>query len=241
MPATSSLSGAYWRGFRQGLPFLLVIVPFGLLFGVAGTEAGFNLTEVMGFSIFVIAGASQFAAVQLMADNTPVLLVLLTSLAVNLRMAMYSAALAPHLGAAPVWKRALVAYFLVDQSYTLAAQDYEQRPQQSLGEKLAYYAGACSPVCPQWYFTTWLGAELGRAIPPEFALDFAVPITFLAMLAPIMRTLAHLAAAFVSIVVALALAFLPSGLGLLIAAAAAMATGAQVELWVARRKLGRRQ
>ncbi len=235
-PRTASLWAAYWRGVRQSLPFLLVIIPFGLLFGVAGTEAGFNLAEVMGFSILVIGGASQFTAVQLMTDNAPVIMVLLTSLAVNLRLAMYSAALSPHLGAAPVWQKALVSYFMVDQSYAMAAQDYEARPHQTLGEKLAYYAGACTPVCPQWYFSTWAGAVLGKAIPPAFALDFAVPITFLAMLAPMLRTPAHVAAALVSVGVALALAFLPSGLGLLIAAACAMMTGANVELWMQRRQ-----
>lgn len=236
MPKPSSPGAAFWRGFRHGLPFLLVIIPFGLLFGVAATEAGLNLAEVMGFSVLVLAGASQFAAVQLMTENAPVLMVILTALAVNLRMAMYSAALAPHLGAAPGWQKALVAYFMVDQVYALAAQDYEQRPRQALAEKLAYYAGACAPVCPQWLVATWAGAVLGEAIPPEFALDFAVPITFLAMLAPMMRTLAHLAAALVSIVLALALAFLPAGIGLLVAAVAAMITGAQVELWMQRRR-----
>lgn len=236
MSNSSSVRSAYWRGFRAGLPFVLVVAPFGMLFGVAATEAGLNLAEVLGFSILVIAGASQFTAIQLMTDNAPVFMVLLTSLAVNLRMAMYSAALAPHLGAAPTWQRAAIAYFMVDQSYAVSAQDYEKRPDQSLSEKLAYYAGACTPVCPQWYFSTWLGAVLGGAIPPEFALDFAVPITFLAIIAPIMRTLAHVAAAFVSVAAALGLAFLPAGTGLLIAAALAMATGAQVELWTHKRR-----
>ena len=232
----SSVSAAYWLGFRHGLPFLLVIAPFGLLFGVAASEAGFNLAEVMGFSVLVIAGASQFAAVQLMADNAPVLMVLATSLAVNLRMAMYSASLAPHLGAIPAWKKALAAYFLVDQIYALAILEYERHPRRSLAAKLAYYAGACTPVCPLWYVSTFFGATVGQAIPPQFALDFAVPITFLAMLAPMLRSLAHVAAAAVSAGLALLLSFLPGGVGLLIAAGAAMATGARVELWQRRRQ-----
>lgn len=235
MSQTPSYFAAYWRGFRQSLPFMLVIVPFGLLFGVAGNEAGLNLTEVLGFSVLVIAGASQFAALQLMNDHASTIMVILASLAVNLRMAMYSASLAPHLGAAPRWHRALVAYFLVDQVYALANIDYERAPRQSLGEKLAFYAGACTPVCPQWYVSTLAGAWLGKAIPPEFALDFAVPVTFLAMIAPMLRSIPHLVAAGVSVALALALAFLPSGLGLMIAAVGAMAAGAQTELWLARR------
>jgi len=236
MSQTSAIKAAYWRGFRNGLPFLLVIAPFGLLFGVAATNAGMDLAQVMGFSVMVIAGAAQFTALQLMGDHAPVVLILAASLAVNLRMAMYSAALTPHLGKSKAWHKALVAYFMVDQVYALSANEYETRPEMSRAEKLAYYAGACTPVCPNWYLATLAGALVGAAIPPEFALDFAVPITFLAMIGPALRSLAHVAAAFVSIVGALVLSFLPSGVGLMIAALAAMVTGAQVELWVARRK-----
>jgi Predicted branched-chain amino acid permease (azaleucine resistance) len=236
MSESTAIRDAYWRGVRHGLPFLLVIVPFGLLFGVAATNAGLDLAQVMGFSIMVIAGAAQFTALQLMGDHAPVVLVLAASLAVNLRMAMYSAALTPHLGKAKTWQKALVAYFMVDQAYALAANEYESHREMSRAEKLAYYAGVCTPVCPNWYVATLVGALVGAQIPPEFALDFAVPITFLAMIGPALRTLAHVAAALVSVVGALALSFLPSGVGLMIAALAAMVTGAQVELWVARRK-----
>lgn len=229
---------AFWRGFREGLPFVLVIAPFGLLFGVVATEAGFNLAETMAMTVLVIAGASQFAAVQMMADNAPALVVVVTALAVNLRMAMYSAALTPHLGRAPVWQRALIAYTLVDQCYALAAQEYELRPQQSTAQKVAYFFGASLAVCPWWYGMTLLGATVGEAIPPSLALDFAVPITFLAMVAPMLRTLAHLVAALVSVTVALLLAWMPHNTGLLVAGLVAMAAGAQTELWQSRRSAG---
>ncbi|MDP2739094.1 MAG: AzlC family ABC transporter permease [Pseudorhodobacter sp.] len=229
-------NATYWLGFRQSLPFLLVIIPFSLLFGVAGSEAGLTLAEVMGFSVLVIAGASQFTAVQLMSDNAPMLIVIATALAVNLRLAMYSASLTPHIGAAPTWQKVLTAYFMVDQVYALSIQEYERQPRRSLAEKVAFFAGASTPVCTLWIVFTLVGATVGGAIPPAFALDFAVPITFLAMLAPMLRSLAHVAAAAVSVVLALALSFLPGGVGLLVAAAAAMVTGAQVERWQHRRQ-----
>ena len=49
------------------------------------------------------------------------------------------------------------------------------------------------------------------------------------MVAPMIKSPAHIAAAFVSIIIALALAGLPAGSGLLIAAVCAMATGVIVE------------
>jgi len=226
---------SFLRGLCDSSPFLLVIVPFALLFGVVGTEAGLSITQVMGFSILIVAGASQFAALQLMIDNASTVIVLITALVVNLRMAMYSAALVPHLGAAPLWQRAIIAYFNVDQTYALSQVQFEKNPDMPLAHKIAYFFGTAAPVCPAWYGFTYVGAVAGGAIPPEFALDFAVPITFLALIAPALKTLAHVAAALTSVVLALAFAGLPAGLGLILAAVAAMAVGAQVELWQERR------
>lgn len=226
-PATAN--SAFWRGFRDAAPFVLVVSPFALLFGVVATEAGLNLPEVMAFSIAVIAGAAQFTALAMMQDNAPTVIVLASALAVNMRMAMYSAALAPHIGHLPLWRRATAAYFLVDQAYALSAVEFERRPGMSPAEKAAYYAGTIAPVCPLWYVFTWVGAEIGAAVPPEFALDFAVPITFLALSIVAMRTFAHVVAATVSVIAALGLAWMPFNVGLILAALLAMAAGAEVE------------
>jgi len=232
---TTGTRSAYWLGATHGAPFVLVVVPFALLFGVVGMEAGLNLAEVMGFSVLVIAGASQFAALQLMTDNAPTVIVLATALAVNLRMAMYSAAITPYLGAAPLWQRALMAYVLVDQSYAVGQARFEDQPEMPLPDKIAYYFGVVSPIFPLWYVFTLVGALVGQSIPPEYALDFAVPITFLALIAPALRTLAHVAAAGMSVALGLALAGLPYNSGLLVAALGAMVTGAQVEAWMGKR------
>ncbi len=233
---TTTRRAAFWTGVRDGAPFFLVIAPFSLLFGVAATEAGLDVVESLMFSVVVIAGASQFTALQLMVDQAPTFIVLATALAVNMRMAMYSASLTPHLGAAPVWQRALVAYFLVDATYACAITRFEREPDWSLPDKVAYFMGAVLPVCPVWYILTIVGALIGRGMPDWLALDFAVPICFLAMIAPMLRTVPHLAAALASIVLSLLLAGVPYGLGLLIAAGLAMAVGAQTELWVERRR-----
>lgn len=228
MPATTPKS-AFRTGVIDGLPFLLVLTPFGILFGVTATEAGLNVLETMMFTIVVIAGASQFSALQLMTDHAPTLIVLATALAVNLRMAMYSASLTPYLGQASLWQRALISYFLVDATYACAIGRFEQNPGWSLPARLGYFFGTVVAVCPAWYGLTLIGALIGSAIPGWLALDFAVPICFLAMVAPMLRTAAHLAAALTSVILALTLAFIPYSLGLLIAAVVAMMVGAYVE------------
>jgi predicted branched-subunit amino acid permease len=222
---------AYLLGLRDGSPFILVIVPFAMLFGVVGAEAGWSLAQIMAMSVLVIAGASQFTAVQMLTEHAPVLIVIATALAVNLRMAMYSASIAVHLGAAPFWQRLGIAYLLVDQTYGTAMARYAVGPSMSVGQKVSYFFGTATPIIPLWYGFTWVGAVAGTAIPEALALDFAVPITFLAMIGPMLRDGPHVAAAAAAVAASLALAGLPFSLGVLAASAIAMAVGVAVEAW----------
>ena len=235
MEDLNSVRRAFMAGLAAGGPFILMVGPFGAVFGVIATAAGLDVVQAMAFSIVVIAGASQLAALQLMTEQAPLLVVIATGIAVNMRMAMYSASLAPHLGAAPLWQRALVAYMMVDQAYATSIVEYDRAPQRSTPAKVAYYFGAVALVVPTWYLGTFLGAYAGAAIPASVPIGFAVPIAFLAIITPMLRTLAHVAAALVSVVGALVLSGVPYNLGLLLAAVLAMVTGAAVESWSARR------
>ena len=220
----------FWRGYREGLPFILVVAPFGTLFGVVGTEAGLDIIQVMSFSVLVIAGASQFSALALMAEDAPTIIVLLTSLAVNLRMAMYSAALVPHFGKLRTKTKLWVSYFLVDQSFAMSIKEFGERPDQPINNKVAYFFGIVLAISPLWYTSTLIGAIMGASIPDVFSLDFAVPICFIALIAPLQRTLPHILTAMVSVAGALLLAWVPYSLGLIIAAFLAMMVGAYTEL-----------
>lgn len=233
---SSTTRSAFWSGFRDGLPFLFVVGPFATLFGVLATEAGLNVFETMTFSVMVIAGAAQFTALQLMQENAPTMIVLISALTVNLRMAMYSASLTPWIGSAPLWQRAIAAYFLVDQTYACSVARFEAQPQMTVAQRMAYFAGCAAPVCPMWYVFTLVGALIGARIPESLALDFALPITFLALVTPMLRTPAHVVAALTAIVMSLLSAGAPFSLGLVIAAACGMIAGARAELWLAARR-----
>lgn len=232
----TTVKTAYLRGVLDGLPFILVIIPFGALFGLLAVEAGLNVIEALTFSLVVIAGAAQFTALQLLQEDAPTIVVLASALAVNLRMAMYSASLTPYIGSAPLWQRAFAAYLTVDQSYLVSIARYEKEPQLTVPQRMAYFFGAVTPVVPLWYIFTVVGALLGAQIPDSWALDFAIPITFLAMIAPMFRTLAHVVAAFVAVVVSLLAAGVPYSLGIIIAGIAGMIAGARTELWLDQRK-----
>ncbi|WP_022703182.1 AzlC family ABC transporter permease [Pseudorhodobacter ferrugineus] len=226
---------AYWQGLRDCAPFVVIVVPFSAMFGMVATDAGLNILQVVAMSAIVIAGSAQFTALSLLQDEAPVFVVLLASLAVNMRMAMYSAALVPHIGAASMRMRMLMAYVMVDQTFAVSVRTFDAAPQMSLNEKISYYFGCVTIVCVPWYVCTYLGAVLGQLIPTSLSPDFAVPVCFIAIFAPMLRSLPHIVAAGVSIVAAVVFSGVPWNFGLIIAATLAMMAGAQVEFWQRRR------
>ncbi|WP_163848971.1 AzlC family ABC transporter permease [Pseudooceanicola aestuarii] len=226
----------FFMGVRDGAPFLLVVGPFAMLFGVVATEAGLNVLETLLFSVAVIAGAAQFTALQLLTENAPAVIALLSALAVNLRMAMYSATLTPYVGDAPMWQRGFLAYFLVDQTFATSMRAYPDHPEWTTGQRVAYFFGVATLCCIPWYGFTVLGALVGNAIPQGLALDFALPITFLAMIAPMLTTPAHLVACGVAVAASLCLTWVPYNFGLILSGLAGMIAGAQVEQRMEARK-----
>lgn len=233
---TASTRKAFNRGFWDCSPFAAIVIPFSLLFGVVARDAGLDVHEAMAMSFLVIAGASQFTAIALMQEHAPVFIVLMAALAVNMRMAMYSAALVPHFGRAPMRLRALMAYLMVDQIFAVSIRTFDEEPQMPQDEKIAYYFGCILAVCPAWYLFSFIGATIGQAIPPQFSLDFAIPICFIALVAPMMRSLPHVVAAFTSVAMAIAFSWLPYNLWLIVAGILAMMAGAQTEFFLQRRR-----
>jgi len=235
MMTSSSPKTMYWRGVREGVPFLAVAFSFAVAFSVIAVESGLTVAQTLSLSFLVIAGASQFAAVQLMTEGAPAVTVVIAALAVNLRMAMYSASMVPHLGPAPLWQRAILSYLNIDHAYAMSMAEYEARPASPVTEKVAYFFGLITPVAPFWYIGTIVGALVGTSMPDGFSLEFIVPIAFISIMSLMLRTAAHWLAAAVSVGVALALHGLPYGMGLLIAGAAAMVVGAVADAWLEKR------
>ena len=84
----------FLAGIRAELPLLLGVVPFGLIFGVLGLAAGLPAWAVVLSSSLVFGGSSQVVLAQLWGAATPGPVIVATVGVVNLRHALYSAAVA---------------------------------------------------------------------------------------------------------------------------------------------------
>ena len=209
-------------GVRDQLPILMGVVPFGLIFGALARSAGIPALETQAFSVLIFAGSSQFIAAGLVAEATPALVIVLTILLVNLRHMLYSATLAPHLSRLPLrWKIAL-AWLLTDEAFAMASVRY-QRPDR--GYPHWYFLGTGLTLWASWQVSTFLGITLGSILPGTTLLDFALPLTFLALLIPTLTDQPTLIVALSAGSLAVVLAPLPYKLGLMIAVLVSVGLG----------------
>ena len=180
---------------------LLGVVPFGLIYGVLATSAGMPAWLAVAMSAIVFGGASQMILVQLWAGGAPALVIAATVSMVNLRHALYSASIAPALAHLPRRWKWLIAYLLTDEAF--AAMN-----RRVVNARSNANSGAEETAYRHWYF---------------------LPLTFIAIVVPSLRTRAQLAAALTGAALAVAWTGWPHKLGLMSAACVGIAIGAIVE------------
>jgi 4-azaleucine resistance transporter AzlC len=217
---------AFRRGARDAVPLLLGIVPFGLVAGIAAVNAGFGLPMAVGLSVVVFAGASQIAALELLGQNAPLSVVVVTAVVINLRYLMYSASIAPYFREFSARWKAVLAYVLTDQAYAISVASY--RSDRPVDRKW-YYLGAAVTLWAVWQVTTIAGALLGTGVPDAWGLEFAIPLVFLAILVPAIEDRASAVAAVVGGSLAVLGAGLPLNLGLLVGSGVGITAGVLTE------------
>ena len=130
----------FTQGARDMLPMLLGAMPFGIIFGSLAGAAGLSPGQTLGMSALVFAGSAQFIAVSLLAGGAGIAVVLLTTLVVNLRHALYSASLQPYVRHLPKRWRMPLAFWLTDEAYAVVLQRYARG--DSAAHRHWYFLGA---------------------------------------------------------------------------------------------------
>jgi 4-azaleucine resistance transporter AzlC len=218
---------SFWAGVRAEFPLLIGVFPFGLIYGTLAIKSGLSPVPAQLMSSIVFAGSSQFIAAQLIHDTAPGVVIVLTIAIVNLRHMLYSASLAPYLkDLSPRWK-SLLAYLLTDEAYAATVVHYQQEGLTPTGH--LFFLGAGFSLWFTWQTSSAVGILLGTAIPVNWPLDFALPLTFIAMVIPVLLDIPLIAAAVSAGLVALLTYSLPFKLGLILAAFVGIFVGMLLE------------
>jgi predicted branched-subunit amino acid permease len=204
------------NGFRAVLPIFPGIIPFGAVMGSAFAEARLSFWQAMLMNTSTYAGASQLAATDLMKLNAAMLVVVTTGLIINLRFLLYSAAMAPLLKESGPLVKFICAFTLTDQSY--AAMTVNQSKFQNNAEAVDFYLGTAASMLMIWHLSVICGYAFGNFAPRSLSLDFAIPLSFVALLMPTLKRKGHKVVALFSSVLSLFFYGLPLRTGLILTA-----------------------
>lgn len=158
-----SRSQEFVHGCRDILPLILGAIPFGIIFGTLAVGAGLSGWQTMGMSALVFAGSAQFIAITLITGGVGAAVVLLTTFVVNLRHALYSAALQPFVRHLPGRWRVPLAFWLTDEAFAVVQNRYAR--DDASPYKHWYFLGAALTMYLNWQLSTLVGVAFGQAVP----------------------------------------------------------------------------
>lgn len=218
---------SFWEGVRAEIPLLIGVFPFGMIYGALALNAGLSAFASQMMSSIVFAGSAQFVTAQLVKDAAPGFVIILTIAIINLRHMLYSASLAPYLKHLSLKWKFLLSYLLTDEAYAPSILQYEKEGVKPFSHW--FLLGAGISLWLTWQVSTALGIFLGTEMPDDIPLDFALPLTFIAMVVPILKKRPMVAAAVSAGVTALLAYNLPFKLGLILAALVGILVGTVLE------------
>jgi len=228
---TMRMNKDFSAGVRGALPILIGVIPFAMISGVAAASVGLTFFETLGMSVIVFAGASQLAVFQLMSVGSPWIIMVLTAWIINLRFTMYSATLAPYLQKLSLGQKALLAYMLSDQAFGISVGHFASN------EKIShrwFYFGAASTIWVAWQISAIIGSLLGALVPASWGLDFAFPLSFMALMFAALSDHPTVIAALAGGIIAVLAKGLPYNTGLVLATFLGIAAGYAAESLKAR-------
>jgi 4-azaleucine resistance transporter AzlC len=218
------------------VPLWTGVVPFGVTFGVISRQAGFGPLEAQLSSLLIFAGSAQMAMVALYEDHAGWPAIVLTALVLNLRHVLYGLSLRRELtsGATrpPI---SVLAFSLTDESYGVTVNDAQtaaRAPSATRDRRIdAFLFGASLSLYAVFAVATLIGVTLGALLPDaeELGLDLVFPLSFLALLLPLLRTRRRVAVALFAAGLALVLSRFGGGVAVLGATLGGAALGAWLD------------
>lgn len=227
----------FFHGFKTTLPFILGTMPFGLAYGIIGSQTGLSIGEIALMSIVVFAGSAQFMVVQLISQGVGFGFIVISTLLINLRHILMGLSLSVYLNKLRSGWLYLLSFFMCDEAYAVSINHYQNSSTKEGNPWFMFGAGLGMYIF--WLIFSIAGGILGNSIqdPLSWGLDFAMPATFLSILIPQIvsaRLLLVVLISGVSAVVAYIL--VPGKWYIIIATVIAAGAGTMMEIWEERRE-----
>jgi predicted branched-subunit amino acid permease len=227
---------AFREGFRACAPTMPGIFAWGMVTGMAMMKSGLTIWQALGMTFIVFAGSAQLASLPLIAANAPIWVVFVTAMVVNLRFVIFSAAIAPHFGHLPWYRRIWHGYFNADITMALFPRQFPAETVAQPVGKVGFFNGIGYSNWCAWQAGSVIGILLASQIPESWGIGYAGTLALLAITIPLTINAAAFVGVVVASVVAVAAAGLPYRLGLLLAVVIGMTAAMAVDVYLDRKE-----
>ena len=184
------------KGFWDMLPLNLAVIPWGILCGSLAIQRDFSVLEALLMPLIVFAGSAQLVATELIASNAPLATILFTTFIISSRHFLYGLAFRDKLSTLPTKWRLSLGFLLTDELFALSGNKKAFKGVYRLFYALA--AGGSFYLC--WLLWNIIGIFAGAYLPDltTLGLDFAIAVTFIALVIPSITTIPMLVSVVVS-------------------------------------------
>ena len=186
---------AFKGGLKSSFPIVAGYLPVGFAFGVAAEGAQAGTLAAVFTSLFIYAGASQFALVGLLKDGVPILSAALITLGLNLRHLLYGPGLSRYTEEFSLRERLVAAFGLTDEVFAVA---FSRIGIMSCESRFWWLMGLEFGAYLSWFGGTIAGSISGDLLLSHYsllrpALSFALPALFLSLLLSMLNSSTRLA------------------------------------------------
>ena len=166
-------------GLKAGVSIAVGYMPVALTFGLLARSSGLSLYEAVLMSVLVFAGAAQYITLSLLAMGTGAFEIIFTIFIVNIRHLLMSASINEKVVEDSLWKKALYAFGITDETFTVAAT-------KTGTLNTGYMYGLCFISYSSWVAFTGVGYIAGASLPGviQQGMSVALYAMFVGLLVP---------------------------------------------------------
>ena len=221
------------EGFRQGIRDMsllgVAIAVWGLVTGVAMVKGGMPVSIALVMTFTAFAGSAQLAVLPLLALKTPLPIIWVTSLLVNVRFAIFSAASRDFFTRFPFHQRLFAAYLNGDVGSAVFLKRYGAVTERGTDEQIGYFFGIAAVNWVAWQASSVAGFLLGGLAPTNWGLELAAVLALGAVLIPMLNRFPAVSGVVVTAVLSIATVRVPLHLGIVISVLIGVAVAVAVD------------
>ena len=214
---------------KHSVPIVLGYIPASIAFGVLAAKYIGSGSVLM--SALVFAGASQFAALQLVILSSSAVFIIFTTFLINIRHILMSSFLNTYHKSHGKLKKILIAFGITDETFAIASNGLRELDLSNPSKAFRYQLTLNTASYASWVLGTLAGYEVGALIPTDIleVLPFILTALFLYLLVINISGKRDVGIALIAGIIAVLLARFAVGWNIFIATLVACFIGSKME------------